>query len=291
MTMDFHEPYEILVKRLQHWMQVTIDYLPSVLVALIVLVLFYIIALWAARFFQSFIGRHMESRTLAALYAFFFKIIIIVFGLYCAVEILDFNEMVISILAGAGIVGLVLGLAFQEVLTNLISGVILTVKKNFHLGDQILVNKYFGTVESLGLRATIIRGTNNETIIIPNKEVIQSVVTNYYTLGMIMHELFIGIPCTEDLGRISGVLKEAISGLPFLHKNNQTEVLLTDIEDSIMKLTVRYLISYPNAEGVGRRDEHFSILAVKSMFDKYEIPLPVFIRREEFRQELLLRPH
>lgn len=291
LEMDFHEPYEILVKRLAHWIQITIDYLPSVIVAFVVFVLFYIIASWCSTLFQYCIGRRMESRTLAGLYSFFLKVTVIVFGLYCAIEIMDFNEMVISILAGAGILGLVLGLAFQELITNLISGVTLTIKKNFHLGDQILVNNFFGTVETLGLRATIIRGFNNETIIIPNKDVLQSIVTNYYTSRMITQELFIGVPCTADLTRISDVLKEAVSGLPFLHNDNRTEVLLTDLEGPIIKLALRYTIRYPNSQMLNRQDEHFSILAVKMAFDKYQIPLPLFIRRHEFRQELVLTAH
>lgn len=289
--MDFQEPYGILTHRLANWCEMVNDYLPRVIIALVVFVLFYIISSWAVRFFQRFIRGHIGSSTLGGLYAFFIKAIIIIFGLYCAAEIMDFDKVVISILAGAGIVGLIVGLAFQELLINFISGVSLSIKKNFHIGDKIGLKDYFGIVERLGLRATILRGRNNETIIIPNKDVIQSIVTNYYTSGMVSQELFIGILGTEDVVRVIEVLKEAISGLSYLHKDNQTEVLVVGFEGTIMKLVVKYTISYPNEQKVSRGDEHFSILSIRATFEKYKIPLPQYIRRQEFNKELVVVAH
>lgn len=286
--MNFHEPYEILINRLAHWIQLTIDYLPSVLIALVVFLFFYIIAKWSAKIFQRYIGMHMESRTAAGLLSFFLKIVIILVGIYFAIEIMDFNEAVISLLAGAGILGLVLGLAFQELITNVISGVSLTLKKYFHLGDQVCINNHVGYAETLDLRATVVRGLDGKTIVFPNKDVLQSVVQNYYTSGMLRKELFIGIPYTEDIERISEILKEAVSNLDFLHKNNNTEVLFIDLEGAIMKLMLRFWIVFPIAGVSDRGEEHLTLLCIKKVFDKYQTPLPSYIRNHEFKQELLL---
>lgn len=289
--MNFREPYEILINRIGHWLQLTLDYLPSVVVALIVFLFFYMLARWGAKLFQRYIGAHMESKTAVGLLAFFVKFFIILWGLYLAIEIMDFNEAVISLLAGAGIVGLVLGLAFQELITNLISGVSLTLKKYFHLGDQVSINKHLGYADALDLRATILKGMNGETIVIPNKDVLQSVFKNYYTSGILRKELFIGISCNEDVERISNVLKEAVASLDFLHKENKTEVLFIDVEGPIMKLLLRYWIIYPIAGLSDREEEHYTIVSIKKVFDRYQISLPSYIRNHEFKQELVLMSH
>lgn len=289
--MSFKEPYEIIINRLAHWIQLAIDYLPSFIVALIVFCLFFIISRWVYKFFTRYIGSHMKSRTVAALIALFFKIIIILVGVYFAIEILDFNEAIISLLAGAGIAGLILGLAFQELITNVISGVSLTVKKYFHLGDQISINNHLGFAEALDLRATILKGMDGETIILPNKDVLQSVVKNYFTSGMMRKDLFVGIPCAESLERMSQLLEEAVSNLEFLHKNNKTEVLFIDIEQGIMKLLLRYWIVYPIVGLNDRAEEHFTFVAIKKIFEKYQVALPVYVRNHEFKQELVLMSH
>lgn len=291
MVMNFKEPYEVIINRLAHWIQFAIDYLPSAIVALIVFLFFYILSRFTYRFFNKYIATHMESRTLAALLSFFMKMIIIFMGLYFAIEILDFNEAIISLLAGAGIAGLILGLAFQELITNLISGVSLTIKKYFHLGDQISINNHLGYAEALDLRATVLRGVDGTMITMPNKDVLQSVVTNFYTSGILRKELFIGIPATEDIGRISDVLKEAISHLNFLHKDNKTEVLFIDVENSIAKLLLRYWIVYPIPDLSERAEEHFTFIEIKKVFDQYQLALPTYIRNHEFKQELVLMPH
>lgn len=289
--MNFREPYEVIVNRLAHWIQFAIDYLPSALVALIVFLFFYLLAKFVERFFVHFVGKHMESRTFAALLGFFIKFFIILIGIYFAIEILDFNEAIISLLAGAGIAGLILGLAFQELITNLISGVSLTIKKYFHLGDQISINNHLGYAEALDLRATVLRGVDGTMMTMPNKDVLQSVVTNYYTSGKLRKELFIGISSNTDIWRVTELLKEAVANLEFLHKDNKTEVLFIDVEHSIMKLLLRYWIIYPIPGLEERAEEHFTFMEIKKVFDKYQMALPDYIRNHEFKQELVLQSH
>lgn len=287
---DFKEPLEILSNRLKHWLLVTIDYLPSVVVAILVFILFFIISKGCVKLFYRYIGSRMESGFIG-LYAFFIQVVVLLFGLYCAIEIMDFKEVVVSLLAGAGILGLVLGLAFQELITNLISGATLTIKKNFHVGDQISIKNHSGKVEVLGLRAATLRGENGETIIIPNKDVLQSVVTNYYTLGKMKKLLLIGIDCSEDVGRVIDVLKEATSSVSFLYKGEQTEVSLIGIEGEIMKLVLGYWVPRPNPGIRDNQEDDAVILSIKTAFDKNQMALPAYIRIRKVKKPYVLIAH
>ena len=65
------------------------------------------------------------------------SISIIGIGIFIAFSILQFDDAVTSLLAGAGIIGLALGFAFQDIASNFISGVILSIRHPFGIGDII----------------------------------------------------------------------------------------------------------------------------------------------------------
>jgi small-conductance mechanosensitive channel len=86
-----------------------------------------------------------------------------------------------AILAGVSVVSVILGLAAQATLGNLIAGVSLLLYRPFHIGDRIQLNApnnrlVTGVVESLTLGHTILRDTGNEQIIVPNSVMISVVI-------------------------------------------------------------------------------------------------------------------
>ena len=83
-------------------------------------------------------------------------VLILGIGLFAALSVLNLDGTVTSLLAGAGIIGLALGFAFQDIAANFISGVLLSTRHPFGIGDIIETNDFFGTVQKLNLRNTII---------------------------------------------------------------------------------------------------------------------------------------
>jgi len=84
-----------------------------------------------------------------------------------------------SLLAGAGILAMAVGLASQEALGNIVSGIFIVFAKPFRLGDLIQVDGGItGTVTEITLRHTLIRSPDNRMIIIPNSKINSSTITN-----------------------------------------------------------------------------------------------------------------
>lgn len=90
-----------------------------------------------------------------------------------------FNFDITPLLAGAGIAGLALALAAQDIISNFFGGAIITVDKPFKVGDRIKVDTHYGDVISIGPRSTRIRTLENQIITIPNNKITTNVVTNY----------------------------------------------------------------------------------------------------------------
>lgn len=102
-----------------------------------------------------------------------------VVGVGCALaQIPKFAVLGHSMLAGAGVLTLIAGLASQQVLSNIMSGVLIVIFKPFRLRDRITVNGMTGTVEDMNLREIVLCDPENNRIVIPNSMVNSNALIN-----------------------------------------------------------------------------------------------------------------
>ncbi|PSR05022.1 MAG: hypothetical protein BRD50_02210 [Bacteroidetes bacterium SW_11_45_7] len=85
-----------------------------------------------------------------------FYVTIMIAGIFVALGVMNLGKTFTSLLAGAGIIGLRLSLAYQQPFMNFISGVILATQTPFKEGDVIQTNDHFGIVEEIHIRTTIL---------------------------------------------------------------------------------------------------------------------------------------
>jgi len=91
----------------------------------------------------------------------------------------NFNIDITPLLAAAGIAGLALALAAQDILGNFLGGAIITMDKPFKIGDRIKFDNYFGDIVSVGPRSTRLKTLDNQIVTIPNSKITQNIVVNY----------------------------------------------------------------------------------------------------------------
>ncbi|MBC2744375.1 MAG: mechanosensitive ion channel [Desulfosarcina sp.] len=100
-----------------------------------------------------------------------------------ALDVLGVNVM--PFIAGAGVMGIAVGFAAKDTLSNLIAGILLIIDRPFEIGDRIEVwsapagSASWGDVIDIGLRATRIKTTDNIVVIIPNNEIMTRDIVNY----------------------------------------------------------------------------------------------------------------
>ena len=124
------------------------------------------------------------------------KGIIAILFFIAGVIILDhFGVQTSPLLATLGVTGLAVGLALQGTLANLFAGFHIISDKPIQIGDYIQLNpEVVGYVIDIGWRATRIRTVENTIIIIPNKQIAESIITNYTSLSETkLEEITIGI--------------------------------------------------------------------------------------------------
>ncbi|WP_128694267.1 mechanosensitive ion channel family protein [Methanoculleus taiwanensis] len=113
------------------------------------------------------------------------------------------------LIAGAGIAGLAVALAAQDIMSNFFGGALILVDKPFQVGDRIKVNDYLGDVISIGPRSTRMKTLDYQLVTIPNSTISSNVVVNY---AMPDVKLKIKIPVSvaygSDVARVKEILLE-----------------------------------------------------------------------------------
>ncbi len=96
--------------------------------------------------------------------------IAIVIGFFISIAVIFPTVTPGSLIAGLGIGSVALGFAFKDVLQNLFAGFLILLYRPFHIGDQIKIKDFEGTVEDISVRATRMKTYDGERVVIPNSE-------------------------------------------------------------------------------------------------------------------------
>ena len=277
----FTDAYRILQDKLEGWLRGFIESLPNLVVAILVLIIFWIVAKFAYRVANRLVLRAGGNINVADLLGNISRVIVFGLGLFIALNILNLSQAVTTVLTGAGIVGLALGFALQDPLANLFSGVMLSVKELYGKGDLVQTNEFFGKIERITLRSTIIRSLDGQEIVIPNKDVLQKPLRNYSVTGERRIEFNVGVSYAEDLDRVAGVIAEAVAKTVTLPEGREVEVFWTGFGESSIDAVVRFW-----QRQTGQKDflnvRSKAIVAVKQAFDREDILIPFPIRTLDF---------
>lgn len=162
----------------------------------------------------------------------------------------QFGINLLPILGGLGVVGLAVGFAAQDILSNLISGITLLLDRPFKIGDWIRVSDHEGQVNGLTLRTTRIRTRDNEYVNIPNKDVAAAVVVNLSQGGPLRMNVVIGIAYKENVEQARKIIMEVLQNHTNILQNSKftSEVLVNELSASSVDLLLRFWISQSKIE-------------------------------------------
>jgi small conductance mechanosensitive channel len=142
----------------------------------------------------------------------------------------------IGVLAAAGFA---VGLALQGSLSNFAAGILILIFKPYKVGDWVEVQEKFGKVEEIQIFNTIIGTPGQKTLIIPNGQVIDGIVTNFSQKGHIRVELEVTMPYEESFPKVEKILKETVLKHPMVLNNPEPEIGILSFDSHSIILSVR----------------------------------------------------
>jgi len=280
-TNQINNSYNIVAGKVESWITGFIEMLPNLVVALLILILFYVIGKFARKAVSNLLGKISANKTITNLLETIISISILGIGVFIALSVLQLDGAVTSLLAGAGIIGLALGFAFQDIASNFISGVILSIRHPFGIGDIISTNDYYGTVTKLNLRNTILRTVTGQIVYIPNKKVFENPLENFTSTGERRIDLSCGVSYGDDLEKARDVATQAVNKLEHIQSEKGIEFYFEEFGDSSINFKIRFWVAFSkNPDFWNARSE--AIIAITKAFDENDIMIPFPIRTLDF---------
>jgi small conductance mechanosensitive channel len=147
-------------------------------------------------------------------------------------------------LVGAlGIGGIALAFALQDILQNLVAGVILQARRPIRHGDQVEVGHYQGTVLDIDLRNVQLRTFDGLDVYLPNRLVLDGAIVNYTMSPLRRLTLEIGIGYRTDLSDAQRCLLHAVSSVDAVLPEPAPAAWVTEFGDSSVKFSVLFWYS------------------------------------------------
>jgi small conductance mechanosensitive channel len=230
---------DLIWDKLQRWTTAIIKMLPNMAVAVLVVVAFFLLARLVKMLVYKFVLKISHTPALSGLVSNLFSVIVTLIGFFVALDVLQLEKAVTSLLAGAGIIGLALGFAFQDLTANFISGIFITVKRPFEVGHQIETNGFIGYVEEIQLRSTLLRTMDGLHVIIPNKEIFQKPIINHSLTPERRAEISFNVPvANESTLEIKKLVDDALKGMDKLATDKSPQIYFNGIDGTNLKVTV-----------------------------------------------------
>jgi len=233
-NIDVHE----YTKMVADW---AVVFVPKVLIAILVVV----VGLFIVKRLSAGIRIGLEKANmgieitdfLSSLFDILLKAIVFLF----AASFIGFEiSTLLGVLAAAGFA---VGLALQGFLGNFASGLTILFFKPYRVSDWVKVSDHFGKVNSIQIFNTTLETPNDKTLIIPNGQVTDNIITNFSTKGKIRLELNVSMPYEESFPKVKEVIQNALNNCDIILKNEKSQIGIEAYDSHSITVAVRPYIN------------------------------------------------
>lgn len=250
-------------------MPMMIEYGMSVIGAILILILGWTVANWAAKKVRKS-GQKAEriDDTLVPILAQIIRVLIIIITILAVLN--QFGVQTTSIVALLGAAGLAIGLALQGSLGNIAAGVMILALRPFKIGDVVRISGTLGVVDEIGLFVTEMHSFDNVGITIPNSMVWGDEIENLSRFDTRRVDMVFGIGYNDDMDKAIKIIKEVLEADGRVLSEPETLIAIGNLGDSSVDINVR-----PWAKSADVWPLRFDVTKkIKEEFDANDISIP-----------------
>ncbi|MDP8932130.1 MAG: mechanosensitive ion channel family protein [Actinomycetota bacterium] len=195
-----------------------------------------------------------------------------ILGLVMALPIAFPSVSVATVLGGLGVVSIAAGFALQDILSNLVAGVLLIYRQPFVSGDEVEVADHKGTVEGITVRETRLRTYDGRLVMIPNKDVYTSTVRLQTAFDAVRTSLTVGVSYDTNLAQARQLALETLAELDEVLDEPAPQAYYSEFGASSIDLDLRYWTRAKQAEV--RRIQDQVVEAIYAAFNAADVDMP-----------------
>ena len=239
-----------------------------ILTIIIMFILYKIIKRIIVKLF-NFKTKKIKQKKQVTLMNFFINVLRVVFLILAALIILEiYGFKTSAIVTSLGAVTVVIGLAFQDMLKDFISGISFIFEDSYNVGDWVTINDFKGEVISIGMKTTRIKAYGGEILIINNGSITQ--VINH-TAANSMAVVDVNVSYDSDIDKVEKVLNDLCKNIKLDNLKGKIEVLgIENLGDS----AITFRISAEVEAGTQYSVQRTLRKEVKLILDKNNIEIP-----------------
>jgi len=266
---------------LEQFLRSVLANLSSIVGAILVMLLTWLIALAVARGAYLWAERTEGDRGTEILISRLSYGIVWFLGGIIALGVLGLNFT--AILGTLGLTSVAIGFGLKDILSNYLSGLILLASRPFRIGDEVVIGQYEGRIIQVQLRVTTMQTYDGRQVYIPNQEVFQSSITNNTASPVRRSSVMVGIDYEADVKTAKAEIQDAIAHIEGIEKDPAPLVLVHELAASTVNLEILFWVnsrrkSFLNATSDVRR-------AIKERLEQTGIEMPTDIYTLNFRNQ------
>jgi small conductance mechanosensitive channel len=267
--------FSLALKRLQSILNEFIAAAPNIVLALLILGLFFVLAKIVRLIVQRATDRRVRMRTAGMAVGRLAQGLVIIIGLLSALSAALPTFKPADAIGLLGIGSVAVGFAFRDIFQNFFAGMLLLLTQPFRIGDQITVGDFEGTVEDIQTRATFLKTYDNRRIVIPNSDLFTDkvIVNTAFNLRRVEHDIGIGYGDQIDAAR--ELILEALHDLEDVLKDPPPDAVVVDLAPSTVNIRARWWVTPSiRRDVIESRDKVLTAIKAKLTENGIDLPFP-----------------
>ncbi len=257
--------------RVNTWVDGFMRMIPNIIVALIMMVVFFFVAKLVGRSISATFKRR-NRYDLGVVLGGFVKWSIYIVGFLLSATVVIPSLKPGDLIAGLGVSSVAIGFAFKDILQNWLAGLLILLRQPFHVHDQISVNGHEGTVQRIETRATIIKTYDGQRIVIPNSDIYTNAIVVRTAHDIRRSEYDVGIGYGDGIENACNVIKSAIAKAAHVEADPGPEALVWDLAASWVTIRARWWTKSLQTDVIHTKSS--VIQEIKLALDKAGIDMP-----------------
>lgn len=265
------DPNEEISASAQSLWESALESIPRVSTAVVIVAVGWILS----RVVRWATARHLKKRRTPSFTSVMSKVagwLVLVGVILLALALTFPSVQPVDLLAGLGVFSIAVGFAFQDILENTLSGILLLFRQPFRSGDQIEVMDRAGTVQEINIRETRLTTFDGELLVVPNRDVYKNVILVSTYQEVRRQDFVVGVAYESNLDEATQIITSALREVDGIADDPAPSALVEELGTSTVDIRARFWSSPMRFASLEVRDA--AIRHVKCRLDAAGVEMP-----------------